>query len=388
MNKLFLVVPYYFLNSIYGPLPALILLQTGKGPVEVGIAGALAGVAALLASLFWPKFVKIGEKLGFIVLGYLGIFLGMMLLRTGGIFVYFAAFILGFFPPAIYYALISHIKETMQLSAGISQLEALTHFSLAAGYVAAALLSTVMSPFQIAFLVAVLSVLFLFIFSRIFGEEGLLPLIDSGISELEELEARITGNIFRFDFLQKEDIPFMLTSFLFSASFGIIYPQLPTILKHVLGSAILIYPLTFVARIFTATGFFFSKNFGERALLPGVALRAAGFLALIFSLKYPPLIFLFYVLSGLSWSFIQFFYSYVALSKSEELVGINLFFRNLAYTIFTFLSGIFIKTLGFEKALILAFILFLLAPVPYLMATLRFGTTFLKTSVGEEDRGP
>ena len=82
----------------------------------------------------------------------------------------------------------------------------------------------------------------------------------------------------------------------------------------------------------------------------------------------PGLLLLFYIMSGLSWTFFAIFYGSFGLRVGEELLGANMAARSLSYTIGSLISGFLIDKYGFFYPFLLGFAIFLIAPLPFLLA--------------------
>ena len=109
MKEILVYFPYGVLTAVAAILPILILIDAGGTAFQVGLLAALSAFCNLISGLFWPKYLRASNKANVVVMGYLGLFLGLLVMQKPNM-VFPATAIISFFPRAIFYATISELK--------------------------------------------------------------------------------------------------------------------------------------------------------------------------------------------------------------------------------------------------------------------------------------
>ncbi len=363
MKKFLIVLPYQVVNSIYLPLPALVVLNSGGGAVEVGILATIRSVTSFFAPLIWSKYMRFGSKKLMIALGYLGIFLGTFLLQFPAL-VYLASLVLAFFPPAIHYAALAIAKESENFAAELGSLHTLNNISSIFGTLLGFFLALFLGPHEIAVLVSFLSLLLLPIASRSIGEEGIFPVFDEGLTEFETFaKSLVKEKVYSIPKVSgTQTIFYLLTASILAAANSLMWSQIITAIKHVLKLDAYVYAFSIGNRIAQVIAYQIASKLKEKSFIPGLFMRifslALGVLAI--NLKNPVLFAVFYSASGFSWPFFQVFYDYTGLILSEEVFGLGVSLRTLASAVSNSISGFLVELFGLTSTLYGAFFLYAL----------------------------
>ena len=361
--------PYGVLTSVAAILPVLILIDAGGSAFQVGLIAALASFCNLLAGFFWPKYLRASNKASIVVMGYLGLFLGLFSMQRPSM-IFVATAIVNFFPRAIFYAVMSHLKSrTDALSGTLGKFYKFASFASLVGYIIGAVGTHFITSTALANILAFTALISIPIIAGTLSEESLGRLMGNGIGEFRRIGSSLTRKglgLGKFDF-GLDKLPFLATSAFFSLCFGIVFSQRANFVKNWLASDFAVYALVLLELVFSIVIYELAGKADQKGLwiahillllCLGSFLGAIHFLAL-------PWILLSYVFVGLFWPFLNIFYNSYGLGFSEELLGANMSTRSTFYMVGSLLGGFLVENNGFFVAYLIAGAFALLAPVPF-----------------------
>ena len=314
------IVPHKAVLAIISTLIALMAIHLGASSVEVGVIIALMTIGNLLGSLIWAKVVAQTRKyVTFYLFGYLGLFIGCLLLLDETMEgVYAAALTIPLLSASTYFSALFLVNEEFsdRLSEMVGRFESIGGWAWVGGLVFGVIAAKALSPFDFSAVLTIASFLAIFYASSLLGGkilhraiEGLkkdfvlLPLLDSALEKVvgfEEVEIEevltgfhevLTGDVVQYSQYFKIAIPreylaFYLSQVVAFVSFGFVYPQLVPIMKMKGFEDSIVYLISLTSSIIAALTY---TRVGKtqdprRALFTSYATRALLFFALVASI--------------------------------------------------------------------------------------------------------
>ena len=370
MKEAVVYFPYGVLTAVVAILPVLILIDAGGTAFQVGLLAALTAFCNLVGGIFWPKYLKVTSKASVVVMGYLGLFLGLLMMQNPSL-LFLATAVAVFFPQAIFYATITELKaRTTALSGNLGRFYSFASVATAVGYVLGAAGTHFLDPLPFARVVAFLSLFSIPVVASTLSEESLGRLVSNGITEFRRMGSHLAGRnlrVVRFGF-GLEKLPFLLTSSIFSICFGIVFSQRTNFVKTWRASNFIVYALLLMEVIISSMVYRLAGRADQKGLYIGHAfliLCLGSFLMAVHFLSLPWIV-LAYIFGGIFWPFINVFYSSYGLGFSEELLGVNLSTRSTFYIVGSLLGGFLVENYGFLLAFAIGTAVALLAPLPFI----------------------
>jgi len=369
MKPILVYLPYEILRAALGLLPALIVLNAGGSAIHIGMLAALSSFCNMMGGFFWPRYLKAANRASVIIMGYLGLFLGLVLMNQPRL-VFPATAVVQFFPLAIFYAVMSAMKNSEVLGSSLGRFFRFTSMAAAVGYTIGLVGTSLVAPQTLAMFLAFGALASIPFVATTIGEEGLAQLLDGGMTEFKRMGSLLTcGRIRlpRFDF-GREQLPFLFTSAIFSICFGMVFSQRANVVKSWFGLDWPVYAFMLIDIFFSILVYGVAGRFEGRGLRIGHTLLVFCLLCFLAALHWfsIPLLVIVYILSGLFWPFINIFYSAYGLGISEELLGANLSIRSTFYILGSLTSGYFIEQWGFFWTFAVALGIVIFAPLPFL----------------------
>jgi MFS family permease len=365
VDDLLCLIPYKLIFAAYSFLPPLMILSMGKGAVEVGLVSAVHLLGLFFGPLVWSKFAPVANRKYMVIFGYLGLFSGLLLLANPSL-IYLAVFILAFFPPAAYFAVLAEVKRKKgSLGAALGKLEQLSGVAWALGLLLGFFGIQMLSLSQLSLLLASLTLISLPLVALAVGS-SMSGAFVNGFKELGNLRMWVisTGGITKVAVPKLKVARKALSLYFFGAIFalssGLTFPQMPTFLKQVFNAPSLIYLCYFVDAAAAAALYGIAGRARHKAYLYGYFLRILAYVALLASTHFSnlPLLLLFYLVEGLAWGYIMMFFEYSGLKLGEEIYGTQLSIRLLLYSITSAASGFIVETVGFMTSFVAGLALF------------------------------
>ncbi|MBR9681686.1 MAG: MFS transporter [Candidatus Altiarchaeota archaeon] len=371
LREILVYFPYGILVAIAAILPILILIDAGGTAFQVGLLAALSAFCNLFGGFFWPKYLRIANKASLIVMGYLGMFLGLLLLQEPRL-VFVATAIIAFFPRAIFYATISELKaRSHALSGSLGKFYKFASIATAIGYVAGAVGTHFLSPIAFTKIVAFFALASVPLLAGTLSEESLGRLMGRGMNEFRRMGSQIANHRIRLTRVEfgRDKIPFLLTSAIFSLSFGLVFSQRANFVKTWRDSNFIVYALLFMEMMLSALIYDLAGKEDQKGLYIGHALLMVCLVSFLLAIHYLslPWIVTAYLFAGLFWPFINIFYNSYGLGFSEELLGANLSARSLFYMIGSLIGGFLVEQYGFFVSFSAGAGIAVLAPLPFLI---------------------
>lgn len=372
MDEVLVYFPYGVWTAVTVMLPALIVLDAGGTAFHVGLLAAIRTACSLVGGFFWPRYLKVANRASVVVMGYLGLFLGLFMMGNSGL-LFLGTVVASFFPIAIFYVAMSEIKHReSRLGSQLGRFYRFTSLATALGYLLGAVATWLLPPTTVAVVLAFVSLASVPLVAGSLGEESLHRLINGGIREFSRMGARVREKEFGqggvgFGLRQ---VPFLLTSALFSICFGMVFSQRATVIEAWLGHGHLVYVFLLLDICVSALVYGVAGQTEQKGLLIGHLLLMLDLACILLALKTTslPFLILFFVFSGAFWPFINMFYHSYGLGLSEELLGANMSTRNGFYMVGSLLGGWLAESWGFPRTFALGALMALLAPLPFLAA--------------------
>lgn len=365
MNELLCLIPYKLVMAAYSFLPPLLVLSMGQGAVGVGIVSAVHMLGLFFGPLLWTKFASRTNRKYLVMLGYLGLFFGLLML-TNPRFLYPAVFITAFFPQASYFAVIAEIKRKKgSLGKELGKLEQLSGIAWAVGLLLGFAGVSLLEMPQLLLLLAGLALISLPVVTLAIGSSMTSAFVN-GFKELGKFNMWVISSLgvtrvavpqFKAD---RKAFSLYIFAVVFAVSSGLTFPQMATFLEDFFDAPTLIYLCYFIDACASTALFGIAGRTRHRAYAFGYPLRLLAYTALLAStfLRNLPLFLLFYLIEGLAWGFIMIFFQYSALKISEEVYGTQLSLRLFVYSITSAASGFIIENVGFATSFVAGLLLF------------------------------
>ncbi len=356
--------------AVYVPLPALIALNQGWTPKSIGIIATLMSFGTLFSNWVWPKYVAASKKVGALSLGFISILLGSLLLQNPSTLI-LAIIILSVFPSLAYHTLLNEVKND---KGSLSENVAMFHQSTSSGNLFGLIIGVFCSQFfsieQLPFILFVVALLSTLLISSLIDIEGLFPIFVGGFNEIKKVNSHIRKKRKRERDTSyvKTFIPYLILSSLFSLSLSTIGAQFTTIIKFLFLDPSLYYLFAIVLEIGIILTYKISGKVGNKALPLAIILRFLACLSLIFTISNKWMFISYALLTGITWGFINTFYSTINLQTNENILSLNRTLRSVSYMFGSYFSGTFFQIGGLFLSSIISMSFILLAIIPSFLA--------------------
>ncbi len=393
------IIPYKLVMAIMSTLIILYVIDVGGRAEEVSLTVATLTLGGLIGSLLWSYLInRAKNKLGFYLLGYLGLIFPSLILYFSQDFllILISAFFFSFVTASTYFAGLFMISKTKKgMDKMIGRFEEVGGWAWVAGLVLGTLLTSFLNLRTIFLILGILSLLSILLIvpslerkllvkfkEKIKEEElGLLPMVERGVEFILKEEEFVVHHFFRGlgavvkgplslthpivkIGLPKTHIYFHLSFLLLFISFGLVSSQIINFQKQNGLSDSLVFMFSLLSSVVAAI--FYSKASKtknlEKTLKCMYALRGLMFLVvgIPFLLFYPFIYFLFFtffLVDGFTWAHILILSNSNILRVAKGEIGLNNFFRSIGFIIGSFLAGIVVSSLGFFTNFLMASII-------------------------------
>ena len=365
MNELLSIIPYKLIVAAYNFLPPLIVLAMGQGAVGVGIVSAVHMFGLFFGPLLWTKFASRTNRKYLVMLGYLGLFFGLLMLTRPSL-LYLGVFVTAFFPQASYFAALAEVKRKKgSLGKSLGRLEQLSGIAWAVGLLVGFVGVSFLTIQQFIYLLAGMALIALPVVTMAVGSSMTNAFVN-GFKELGKFNMWVISSLgvtqvavpqFKRD---RRALSLYLFALVFAVSSGFTFPQMATFLERLFSAPNLIYLCYFIDACASTALFGLAGKARHRAYLFGYPLRILAYVALLASTYFInlPLFLLFYLVEGLAWGFIMIFFEYSGLKLGEEVYGTQLSLRLFTYSVTSAFSGFIIDNFGFMFSFVVGLLLF------------------------------
>ena len=380
------IIPHKAALAIIPTLLALLAIQLGGSPLDVGVVAALTTAGDLAGSLVWARQAASRRKrILLMVLGYWGILAGCLLMMSRLLLAIFvAAFSVSFLSSSTYYAALFSVGEEYgdKLSENVGRFESVGGWAWVGGLAAGCVAATTFSPDRFAAVLAAASFLSMLCVSKMMGYQLTKHLlaelkrcaswVESSVekvaraerasaelasSDLRKLISRVVSQEKLFANALAVDGRFYATQAAAFFSFGIVYSQLVLLMKAELSEDSLVFGVLMLGSAASATAYSAVGRRGcsENGLAKSYAARVLLFASLA-ALPWLPhtastaVLVVFPVASGLTWAYIQVFLNASALKRSCEAVGLSRFVAGLGYIAGSLVGGLAAIYVGYPVA--------------------------------------
>lgn len=387
------IIPLKLVRALFSLLVALAVFELGGGPVGVGYVFASLSIGDLLGSLIFGRIAFYPRKQKeMFVFGFIGITFCLLILvfYLNLFLLYVDSFLFALLSNAPYFASLSILSRHKKgISKRISKFESIGGWAWVIGLALGIIIRNFFSIPQIFALLLIISTIGTFYSLILFErkitieiaeqfkkEKGLLIWVEDLIDLIQKEEEKVFKSVATLTGAVRSSFPFVkivslkfptkyilfhFSFFLIFLSFGIVDPQIVTLVKQKEFGDSVVYALSFIASFFSAI--YYSKvgkmkislnllksSFLYRLLIIPLAILAIFYAKLIFLF----LIVIFSIMAGITWALFYIVGNTLILEKAKEQLGINNFQRILGYIIGNFISGKLISLFGFAVSFGLA----------------------------------
>ncbi len=374
------------LTALMNPLFLIMAFDLTSSPMMVGLTATFLTMGSLIGSHYWGKLsLKIKSKKYSFTMGFVSFILPLLLLVKYSIWmVLFVAFIYSFLNNSTYFSLVflGRVKDYKKRLIKVERIGAI-------GWVFGMLMGLSIEFVPLKFILvysAVLSI-FLILFTyktvrkELFRELGKGLLVLNDITNLiVKSEKVFFDQLFRFlkvsrnlptfliPFFKKsyKHLSFHIPFFVITFSFGLVYPQMISLIKlrGIQNFWIyLFFAIDSLSSFFEYGIILKMKNFRKKFLLFSTA-RLFSFVMISFgfifnNIQFIMFLIFFFMIKGITWSFLVIYFGYLTITKAKSEFGLNIGLRSLAYSLGSFVGGVLIETIGYHLFLFASFFMVL-----------------------------